>query len=351
MNLYPLFFSPIYIEKIWGSQRLKKIYNRSIPNKKIGESWEISDRPEANSQVINGELSGYNLSQLINSCGEKIIGCNSKNNSYDKFPLLFKILTPGSKLSVQVHPDQVVAELFNDESKTEMWYILDAKPGAKIIYGLKNRDINRQELIESVKKRDLVKYLNYHSVTTGDVIFLQPGMIHALLEGVTVAEIQQNSDTTYRLYDWERKRRELHLDRAKKAIKVKLNPDQKTKVLKWTDEKDNYWHLLSACPEFTSYKILLENSCFLRPKKLNSFIIMFCEKGKVNIKYKNKDYLLETGRTCLLPACLSEVKIKGQAKLLLFKKGSDLQELKKLVTKQGLSPDILSFIPGVNLYD
>lgn len=329
MELYPLFFQPVYIKKVWGGQNLHKFYKRELPNNQIGESWEISDHRRANSRVINGPLTGKNLSWICRNSGQKLLGSIYQNGSTTRFPLLFKLLTPSDKLSIQVHPDDKIANLYqDDQGKVEMWYILAAKPGARIIYGLKDDSLGPDEIITKAAKGELADIVNYRPVSAGEVIFLPPGTIHALLDDVIVAEIHQNSDTTYRLYDWGRNRnRKLHLEKAGKAISSASNRPFKVQPISWVDENTNYWTLLASCAHFTAYKLELFKSIFLSPRKRDSFMIIFTVFGRANIIYKEKEYVLSSGKTCLLPASLDRVEITGNARLLIYTRGLKVHDL------------------------
>ena len=216
----PLFFDPIYKSIIWGGRNLERIFNRSLPEGKVAESWEISNHGKDNSIITNGEFKGKSLNELLNKFGSKLVG---KKCSSERFPLLIKLIDANDKLSVQVHPDNEYAKIHdNDLGKTEMWYIIDAKPNAKLICGVKSGTTKKQ-FEEAIKNNTLNEYLNYVDVKKGDTIFIPSGTVHAILDGIVIAEIQQNSDTTYRVYDWGRvgkdgKPRELHVEKALDVI-------------------------------------------------------------------------------------------------------------------------------------
>jgi len=209
--LYPYRFQPILTERVWGGQTLAR-YGKTIPaGKVIGESWEISDRPEAQSVVVNGPLKGQTLHQLIERFGTQLLGSNCANA--ERFPLLIKLLDARERLSLQVHPPAAVAKQLGGEPKTEMWYILDAAPDAHLIAGLK-RGVTRQQFENASRLADLVHRFPVHA---GDALFVPSGRLHAVDAGLVIAEIQQNSDTTYRVYDWDR----VGLDGKPRALHVK----------------------------------------------------------------------------------------------------------------------------------
>lgn len=352
MKLYPLKFKPIHRHKVWGGQKLSELYERSLPRQAIGESWEISDRPEADTEVINGELKGITLSKLIDSAGEKVLGRSySSGEMPARFPLLFKILTPEDRLSVQVHPDDEMARRLSGASgKTEMWYVLESEPGAEIICGLIRRDISPEEIVERAGAGELEEYLNYRRITAGDVIFLPPGLIHAALPGSVLAEIQQNSDTTYRLYDWNRDRqgtsRPLHLKEAAEVMRPDLDPEPEQFSPRW-QKGDAFWRLLASCQHFSSFNLQLEGSEIVQPRELGTFLIIFCAGGSFTLHCRHQKYSLEKGQNCLLPASLPEVRLEGRGELLIFRDGLAENEVRDLLKDKKIPPEKLVSIPGM----
>lgn len=311
----PLFFDPIYKSIIWGGRNLEKIFNRSLPEGKIAESWEISSHGKDNSVIINGEFKGKNLNELLNKFGSKLVGkkCSSKN-----FPLLIKLIDANDKLSVQVHPDNEYAKIHdNDLGKTEMWYIIDAKPNAKLICGVKNGTTKKQ-FEEAIKSNTLNEYLNYVDVKKGDVIFIPSGTIHAILDGIVIAEIQQNSDTTYRVYDWGRvgkdgKPRELHIEKALDVI----NFEYKGSVEKISAKKEEgfeYANLIS-CEFFNVDKIhVIDN--YKDKTDGSTFFAYTCVEGSGKLKYKDNYFDIKGGTSFLIPADNLEFEITGNLQLL-----------------------------------
>lgn len=220
-ELYPLLFKPIYKPYIWGGRNLEKI-GKVIPDGQIvAESWEISDHGEDVSEVINGPLKGKSLHELVQMYGEDV----SPPTNNGRFPILIKFIDANQRLSIQVHPDDEYAmshESPEEMGKTECWYVMDAPPGAKLIMGLKE-GYTRESFEKMVREGKIEDTLNWVDVKRGDVIFIKTGTVHALIEGIMVCEIQQNSDTTYRLYDWGRvgqdgKPRPLHIEKALDVI-------------------------------------------------------------------------------------------------------------------------------------
>lgn len=219
--LYPLLFHPIFQERIWGGRALERLYGKKLPpGTKIGESWEISDRPEACSVIANGSFAGKTIEWLMREHQNALLG-NAKPLG-GRFPLLIKILDAEEKLSLQVHPPAEKASELGGEPKTEMWYIAEAQPGAELYVGLK-RGISRQEFETRIHAGTVADCFHRVPVRNGDVMFLPSGRVHAIGAGLVIFEIQQNSDTTYRVFDWNRvdsqgKPRQLHVRESLECI-------------------------------------------------------------------------------------------------------------------------------------
>ncbi|MBO4934564.1 MAG: class I mannose-6-phosphate isomerase [Clostridia bacterium] len=213
---------PVFKEMIWGGGKLGTIYGKPIPSDRTGESWEAAEHKNGCSLVDGGKYDGMKITEALSDMD----GMGSLNAGAEKFPLLIKFIDANDKLSVQVHPDDAyAAELEQGElGKTEMWYILDAAPGAKLIYGF-DRDVTREEYAEAIKEGRLNELLNFVDARKGDVFFIPAGRVHAICDGLLIAEIQQNSDTTYRLFDWNRvdkngNPRQLHIEKGVKVSDV-----------------------------------------------------------------------------------------------------------------------------------
>ncbi|MBN1123862.1 MAG: class I mannose-6-phosphate isomerase [Sedimentisphaerales bacterium] len=231
MELYPLRFEPIFKERIWGGRRLAEVYGKKLPhNVKIGESWELADLPEDKSRIVNGTLAGQTIDQVIARYGSQITG---KTDYTPPLPLLIKILDAQDMLSVQVHPDaQACKRMDKGNPKTECWYILDAAPGAMIYKGLKP-GTTKEQFTEAIKAGTTAELLNKIVVKAGQCHLLPSGTCHAIGAGLLIAEIQQPSDTTYRVFDWNRvgpdgKGRELHIEEALDSIHFNSSGDQLT---------------------------------------------------------------------------------------------------------------------------
>lgn len=303
--MYPLKFTPIYKERIWGGNNLRKAFDRQLPGNHIGESWELSSHSNGTSVVANGKLAGKDLNELMTVYKEKLMG--KKYTKGEPFPLLIKIIDANDQLSIQVHPeDEYACRVEGEAGKTEAWYVLNAKADAQIIYGLKG-DISKEDFIKAVESNTIGDTLKLESVVAGDMIFVPAGMIHALLNGVMVYEVQQNSDTTYRVYDYDRvgddgKRRELHIGKAIDVINFKEQLSY--------DFKDSSIH----CQYFTLEKLAIEGERIDNTK--DQFVIYCIIAGNGEIVYEDSVESLGAGETVLIPACLGDFIIKGNVEVL-----------------------------------
>lgn len=316
MKAEPLIFRPYLKSVIWGGDKIckyKKI-EQSEPN--IGESWEISAVPGHESVVTEGEYKNRTLTDLIEEfgadlLGEKVIGRYGKN-----FPLLIKIIDANDNLSVQVHPDDELAKKrHNSLGKTEMWYIIDSDKGAKIYAGL-NRTITPEEYEDHIKKGDFESLLAVHDSHRGDVFFLPAGRIHAIGAGNLLAEIQESSDITYRIYDYNRRDkngnlRELHTQQAKDAIDYEVHENYKNPPLR-DDESETE---IVSCEHFHTKRLLIDGERELELSQ-DSFSIIMCLHGDVEITYEGGSLNINEGSTVLLPAVMKKVILKGKATLL-----------------------------------
>lgn len=303
-TLYPLLMQPAFRHMVWGGEKLKALYQKPLPENKIGESWEIACRDDLWSVVANGALKGQTLPEVFKKYGEAIIG-----RKPGKFPWLVKFIDASTPLSVQVHPDDSYAIPHGDVSgKTEMWYILQADPGAKLIVGF-NRDTDRDEVIGAAKDGSIADMLNAVEVKAGDVFFIPPGTVHAIGAGIVILEIQQNSDATYRLYDWGRlgddgKPRALHLEKAGDvAIMKKSAPKaDDVQILPNGDE------LLASCAFFT-----VKRRKVTAPSEVSGFAAVIVLEGKVKIGTEP----FQKGDSLLIPAALGSVPIAGSGEIVI----------------------------------
>jgi len=308
--MYPLKFNNIYENKIWGGRDLEE-FRSNLPSGKIGESFDIVSREDRDSIIINGEFKGEKLSDILKKYKGKIVG-NFVN--YSKFPLIVKIINAKLDLSLQVHPDDEYAKANeNSFGKTEAWYILRAKENAKLIIGLKDEKF-KNEVLENVGKGEMKKYLKEVNVKEGEVYLIESGLIHSIGKGITLIEIQQNSDLTYRIYDFERER-ELHLEKAKDVINFGLNVEK----IVGASEKYNDCEITKYIDgkHFILEKIKIDNA--LKEKSdVRRFYIYTCVNGSGSIIYKNKSEKLTVGESVLIPATLGEYTIEGKLEVLKY---------------------------------
>ncbi|MFP3860852.1 MAG: type I phosphomannose isomerase catalytic subunit [Bacteroidales bacterium] len=320
-DLYPLKFKPIYKEKIWGDQRLKSVLNKEIPSdKKIGESWEISAVQDNISVVSNGFLAGNNLQELIEVYMADLVGENNYKKYGIEFPLLIKFIDADDVLSIQVHPDDELAKKrHNAYGKTEMWYVVEAEKDAELIAGF-NKEMTKEEYLKNLQNNTLPEILNKEKVKAGDVFFLPAGRIHAIGAGILLAEIQQTSDVTYRIFDWNRKGqdgkpRELHTELAVDAIDYNYYEDYRTTYEKNKNKTTN----LANCQYFTTNILEFDKVVEKELIKIDSFVIYMCMDGKAELEYhEGERETIEKGETVLIPAFMDYIKIipKPETKLL-----------------------------------
>lgn len=310
--LYPLKFKPIYKEKIWGGNKIKSILRKDFGNlTNCGESWEISGIEGDETIVSNGFLKGNNLNELIEVYMHELVG----EKVYDKFglefPLLIKYIDAADKLSIQVHPNDALAkERHNAYGKTEMWYIVQADENSELISGFKNT-IDKDIYLKHLENKSLKEILNIEKIKPGDVYFIPAGWVHAICEGTLLAEIQQTSDITYRIYDWDRtddkgKPRELHTELALDAINFEGKEEFKREFNPLVNQPMN----LVECEYFTTNVLLFDQPMEKDYSETDSFVIYMCLEGKVEISSPGcEKESMVMGETILLPASLDEVKI------------------------------------------
>lgn len=304
MNLYPLKFEPILRPMIWGGSDICKFKNISPVQDGIGESWEISDWENKISVVANGELAGKSLNDLLQTYQSQLVGKKVYKRFGDKFPLLIKFIDAKNDLSIQVHPnDELGKKRHNSFGKTEMWYVINATPEAFLYSGF-SKTITPEQYVEMVKNNTFTDTLQKHNVNSGDVFFLPAGRVHAISAGCFIAEIQQTSDLTYRIYDYERKdalgnSRELHTDLAKDAIDYKVYNNYQTEY----SPQINHPVELVTCEYFTTNLLEMDIPMARHYENLDSFVIYICMQGHCTLKDdKGNSMFIEQGETVLLPA-------------------------------------------------
>lgn len=311
MKAYPIKFNPILKEKVWGGNKLKNILNKDSSKNNIGESWEISGVSQNISTVSNGCYRDSTLTDLLKSYQADFIGTNNYNVFGNEFPLLIKFLDANTNLSVQVHPDDTMAKKHNSFGKTEMWYIMDSDDDAEIIIGLheQQKDVN---ILETITRDNVYDVFNKEQVKKGDYYFIPAGKVHAIGAGVLAAEIQQTSDITYRVYDWDRvdtsgKGRELHIQESIAATKL-TDTKQDVKTANNT---------LVSCEYFTTNLLTVKTEMQLEYNALDSFVIFMCVEGSGKIMVDGHPEHIAKGETILIPACAKAAEITGENLQLL----------------------------------
>ena len=315
--LYPLKFQPILKDKIWGGQKLHQILHKPTTSKNAGESWEISYVEGDTSVVANGALQGSSLNYLLETHTSDLLGEKNFRQFGTKFPLLIKFIDAKEDLSVQLHPnDQLAKARHNSFGKTEMWYVVQADPESNLIVGF-NQEMTQELYLKHLEDKTLQSILNFDTVKAGDAYFIEVGRIHAIGAGVLLAEIQQTSDITYRVYDWDRvdsegNERELHNDIALEAFDFDM-PDNFR--VNYTKDSDSPTELVS-CPYFTT-NVFKVNDTILKENTHDSFMIYMCVEGKAQIEVDGNQTEISMGETVLIPACIKRFSISANhAKLL-----------------------------------
>lgn len=319
--MYPFKFNPILKSIIWGGQDILKLKNLPATDEKLGESWEISDVPGDVSVVANGELQGKSLSELIDTYGSRLLGKHVIDRFGSTFPLLIKFIDAKDALSIQVHPDDELAKKrHNSFGKTEMWYVMKADQGASLYSGFK-KELTPEAYVKSVEDNTFMDYLEKHDVSEGDVFFLPAGRVHAIGAGCFIAEIQQTSNITYRIYDYNRKDangkgRELHTELAKDAIDYQVYPDYKLNYPKGKEGVE----LLVESPYFTTNLIDEKQGATLELKHNDTFVAYICLAGEAEATDNQGNTLrFQQGETILIPAENSDrvsLKLLQDSKLL-----------------------------------
>ena len=308
-KLYPLKFNPIFKEKIWGGQKIKSILKKdfgALDN--CGETWELSGVNDNISIVANGFLKEKSLTEIIATYQSELIGKQVWDKFQTQFPLLIKFLDANQDLSIQVHPhDELAQKRHNSCGKTEMWYILQADENATLITGF-NQSMNKEKYLSFFENGKLTDVLNTEKVQKDDVFFLPSGRVHTIGKGILLAEIQQTSDITYRIYDFDRidktgNKRELHVDLALDAIDYTFHEEYKT-IYK---SQPNTPIDLVECPYFITNKLHYTEKVTRNYSSIDSFVIYICIEGALEIHYENEIMTIEMGEVVLLPACIQEI--------------------------------------------
>ncbi len=319
-SLYPIRFRPVLKETLWGGSTLRERFGKKAgPGARVGESWEICGLPGISSVAANGFLKGNRLEEIAEIYMDELLGEDVYAKFGTEFPLLVKFIDAADRLSIQVHPgDRLASERHHAWGKTEMWYVIDAKPGAVIYTGFR-RKITREEYLEHLAARKLADLVNVTPVRPGDVFFIPAGLVHAIGEGVLLAEIQQTSDVTYRIYDWDRvdasgKPREMHTALAIDAINFSLDSNN----LMRPEPELNRSVLLAESQYFHTSLIMFDRPIIKDYSLTDSFVIYICTGSMAVVECNGYSEEIKAGETILIPASADSVAIipKGKATLL-----------------------------------
>jgi len=309
-TLYPLKFNPILKNKIWGGTKLQNLFNKSPKSQSLGESWELSGHEGDESIVSNGFLAGNNITELTEIYMGELVGDKIFENFGLTFPLLFKLIDANDDLSIQVHPNDLVGEArHNSFGKTEMWYVVDANPGAELIIGF-TKNSSSEEYSAAIENGEVEKLLQKVSVKKGDVLFIPAGLVHAIGKGIVVAEIQQTSDLTYRIYDYKRtnengKERELHIEEALDVIDFKASKEPK---IAYNSELNEIVPLVTS-DYFVTNSLRFNKELIRNYASLDSFVVYMCIDGGFEIEFNRKKTHVNKGETVLIPAIIEELKL------------------------------------------
>lgn len=301
----PMFMQPVFKETVWGGTKILTTFGKKIPSDHTGESWEVAAHENGQSVILNGCMAGKTLQEAIEEAPEEILGSKVLEEHGTHFPLLIKLIDASDNLSVQVHPDDEMAKCLEgprENGKTEMWYVLDAQPGARLIYGLR-QEVTPEAFAEAIESQTLEQLVNWVPVHKGDTFFIPAGTLHAIGAGILIAEIQQNSDTTYRVYDYGRvgldgKPRQLHIEKAKQVTKLTASVGTE-----YADIEEGI-----VCPYFQTYRRNLRGLQEIAVSSEHFQILMILEgSGRINGQPFKK------GDTILLPAAGETVGLEGRA--------------------------------------
>lgn len=309
---------PSFKDYLWGGQKLKEDYGKETDLKPLAESWEVSTHADGPSYILGGEYDGLTLEEYLKEKADKPLG--TKGRTFDRFPVLVKFIDALQELSIQVHPDDEYGlEHENEYGKTEMWYILEADPGAKIYYGTKET-ITKEEFEASINNQTVLEKLNHVEVEKGDVIFVEAGTIHAIGRGIVLCEVQQNSNTTYRVYDYHRKDadgnlRDLHVEKALDVSTLTpLNTDFEA-AGEVEAYEDHTKQLLATCEYFTTHKIDVDGA-FSHDVSDESFEAVIVIEGSVRIKADDDEVTLNKGESAFIDAGSQDLEVSGQGSYL-----------------------------------
>ena len=350
--LYLLLFEPILKERIWGGQRLGKLFNRQLTADKIGESWDVACHKNGTSIISNGKYKGKSLDELIDKFGRCLLGNDLDDKDIEKFPLLIKMLDASDVLSVQVHPNDEYAALNENGElgKTEMWYIVDTEPGAHLYFGIKP-GTTPQDFRKAIVEGNVEPYLCSVNVKKGDVLYIPAGMVHAIGSGIVICEIQQNSDTTYRVFDWNRvddngNPRQLHVEKVLDVIDFDGRySNEKVKGIEIMEDGGKITYLV-ACPYFAVEKVEIRGSIQDIANGEKFFILTILE-GEGSIEYNGGLQSFERGDSIMIPASLGYYSIHGECTLLKSYIPNRQKDIIEKLENKGFSRQDMKAIAGL----
>lgn len=319
MKVYPIKFNPILKERIWGGEKLMKTFKKDSKKSNIGESWEISDVKGDVSIVSNGVFQGRSLKELISEFKGEFVGHRVYNLFGDNFPILIKFIDAKTPLSIQVHPNNELArKRHNSFGKNEMWYVMDVENDGELVVGF-NKEVTKLQYVNALQTGKILDILNLEKVRKGDTFYIPTGRVHAIGAGTVIAEVQQTSDITYRIYDYERvdvttgEPRELHTDLAIDAIDYSLSSDYKANY----ELRENKFTQLVHSPYFKTDILKLKGCVNLNYKNTDSFIIYMCVEGMFSIVCDGEKTNVNIGETIMLPATTQEVIVNSENAMVL----------------------------------
>lgn len=320
--MYPFLFEPNLHTVVWGGQRLTAFKGLPKSDAPIGESWEVSAVPSSTSIIANGDLTGKDLNTVIEEHPEEVLGRAVSLRYHGQLPLLVKFIDARKDLSIQVHPNDAMAQREHGKmGKSEMWYIIDAQPGSFLYAGF-NKEISPEEYKEHIRNNTITEVLAKHAVRPGDVFYLPAGRVHAIGAGILLAEVQQSSDVTYRIYDYNRpgldgKPRDLHTEQAARALDFHVLDEYRT----FYSDKLNRANLVIDSPYFT-IRVTESTGAFHRNLvKYDSFVICMCMEGDCRIRIRKTGYAIDLphGNSALIPAAIADydiIPVDGKSKTL-----------------------------------
>jgi len=352
--LYPLKFIPVYKQYIWGGRNLIDL-GKKLPEGLVAESWELCCHSDGMSVVSNGIYEGRTLGSLLDEYGSDIIGNTYRERCKD-FPLMVKFIDANEKLSVQVHPDDVYAAANEGESgKNEMWYVVNSKPGASLIYGL-CPGVTKDVFRKAISQNSVDKYLNTVKVKPGDFFYIPAGLVHAVGEGILLAEIQQNSNLTYRIYDYNRvdktgKPRELHIEKALDVIDFYGGQQKKAKkTLTYNVNDSAAVSVLTAGPYFCA-EIYDISGMIVQDTGGEKFHIYVFISGSGSINTAAGSFSVEKGDTVLVPSSIGSYSLTGNVKAIKTYKPNSKHEIYEYLMQKGFSEEEINYVEGMYQFD